>query len=131
MSRPAADSDRRRRAYRKGIVSEAVAAALLTCKGYRILACRFRSPVGEIDLVARRGGTVAFVEVKARRNLDLARESVTVHQQQRIIRAALAWIARNPRHADCDLRFDVITVPPSLVARHLVAAFSADRATLP
>jgi putative endonuclease len=66
----------RRAGYRQGLRAETIAALFLRLKGYRILARRFTSPVGEIDLVARRGTSLVFVEVKARPTLDAAAESI-------------------------------------------------------
>lgn len=110
--------------YAKGRWAELAAAALLLLKGYRILARRFRSPVGEIDLVARRGRRLAFVEVKSRATHDAAAWSVTPRQQQRIARAAEAWLKRHPRHAACEIGFDVVLVSPRARPRHLRDAFS-------
>src|SRR6266852_4964182 len=72
-------------AFRTGLSAESRGAAYLMAKGYRILAKRFRTPYGEIDLVAKRRNLVAFVEVKARATLDEAAFAVTPHQQGRII----------------------------------------------
>src|SRR6516165_575889 len=82
-------------AFRTGISAESRAAAYLIAKGFRILARRWRSPVGEIDIVARRRGLLVFVEVKARERLDDAAWSVTERQRLRIAAAAEAWLARN------------------------------------
>ncbi|MGJ4896435.1 MULTISPECIES: YraN family protein [unclassified Bradyrhizobium] len=112
-------------AFRTGLSAEARAAALLIAKGYRILAKRFRTPQGEIDIIARRRGLVAFVEVKARASLDDAAYAVTPRQQQRIIDAAQAWLMAHPDHAELELRFDAILVAPRSLPRHLVAAFDA------
>src|ERR1700712_5553419 len=112
-------------AFRTGISAEARAAAYLMMKGYRILARRFRTPYGEIDIVARRRNLVAFVEVKARASLDEAAYAVTPRQQQRIIGAAEAWLMAHPEHADFDLRFDVMLMAPRRLPRHLLAAFDA------
>ena len=79
-------------AFRTGISAEARAGAYLMAKGYRILAKRFRTPHGEIDLVARKRNLVAFVEVKARASLDEAAYAVTPRQQARIIAAAQGWL---------------------------------------
>src|SRR5579863_8834413 len=79
-------------AFRTGLSAESRAAAFLIAKGYRILAKRFRTPHGEIDLVARRRNLVAFVEVKARDTLDDAAYAVTPRQQARIIAAAQIWL---------------------------------------
>ena len=81
-------------AFRVGISAESRAAAYLVAKGYRIVARRFRSPVGEVDIVARRRGVLVFVEVKARSTLDAAAESLLPRQQRRIADAAGAWLAR-------------------------------------
>src|SRR5687767_12823599 len=85
----------RQAAFRLGVSAETRAAALLLAKGYRIVARRWKSPVGEIDIVARRRGTLVFVEVKARDQLDAAAEALTLRQRARIIAAARAWLARH------------------------------------
>src|SRR3954454_2785589 len=112
-------------AFRTGLSAEARAAAYLIAKGYRILAMRFRSPYGEIDIVARRRKLLAFVEVKARGTLDDAAWAVTPRQQQRIINAAQAWLMTHPEHAEFELRFDPMLIAPKRLPRHLLAAFDA------
>src|ERR1700736_2153346 len=112
-------------AFLPGLSAEARAAVYLMAKGYRILAKRFRTPYGEIDIVARRRNLLAFVEVKARANLDDAAYAVTHRQQQRIIEAAQAWLMAHPEHADFDLRFDAMLIAPRRLPRHLLAAFDA------
>ena len=112
-------------AFRTGISAEGRAAALLIAKGYRILARRFRTPYGEIDIVARKRTLLAFVEVKARASLDDAAYAVTPRQQQRIIDAAQAWLMTHPAQAEYEMRFDAILVAPRSLPRHLVAAFDA------
>jgi putative endonuclease len=112
-------------AFRTGLSAESRAAAWLIAKGYRILARRFRTPHGEIDLVARRRNLVAFIEVKARASLDEAAYAVTPRQQQRIIVAAQAWLMAHPEHAEFELRFDAMLIAPRSLPRHLLAAFDA------
>jgi putative endonuclease len=112
-------------AFQTGLSAESRAAAYLMVKGYRILAKRFRSPYGEIDIVARRRNLIAFVEVKARASLDEAAYAVTPRQQQRIVNAAQAWLMAHPEHADFDLRFDAMLIAPRHLPRHLLAAFDA------
>ena len=112
-------------AFRTGLSAESRAAAFLIAKGYRILARRFRTPHGEIDIVARRRTTVAFVEVKARETLDEAAYAVTPRQQARIIAAAQVWLMAHPEHESYDLRFDAMLIAPRRLPRHLVAAFDA------
>ncbi len=112
-------------AFRTGLSAEARAAAFLIAKGYRILAKRFRTPHGEIDLVARRRSTIAFVEVKARDNLDDAAYAVTPRQQARIIAAAQIWLMAHPGHDGYDLRFDAMLIAPRRLPHHVMAAFDA------
>jgi putative endonuclease len=112
-------------AFRTGVSAEARAAAFLIAKGYRILARRFRTPYGEIDIVAKRRNLIAFIEVKARGHLDDAAYAVTPRQQQRIIDAAQAWLMTHPEHAEFELRFDAMLIAPRRLPRHLPAAFDA------
>ena len=112
-------------AFRTGLSAESRAAAYLMAKGYRILAKRFRTPHGEIDLVAKRRNLVAFVEVKARATLDDAAFAVTPRQQARIVNAAQAWLVAHPEHAEMELRFDAMLIAPRRLPRHLMAAFDA------
>jgi putative endonuclease len=112
-------------AFRTGLSAESRAAAYLIAKGYRILAKRFRTPYGEIDLVARRRNLIAFVEVKARASLDDAAWAVTPRQQQRIINAAQAWLMAHPEHAEFEMRFDAMLIAPGSLPSHLLAAFDA------
>jgi putative endonuclease len=116
---------RRRAAERRGRRAEAVAALYLNARLYRIVARRLKTPVGEIDLIARRGRTVAFVEVKARDNDTAAQFAVTPAAQQRIARAAAWWLQRNPWAAGLDFRFDVIVVGGMRLPRHSQGAFDA------
>jgi len=114
-------------AFRLGLSAESRAAALLVAKGFRILARRWRSPVGEIDIVARRRRLLVFVEVKARETLDDAAWSVTDRQRARIIAAAEAWLARYPDESIQDIRLDAILVAPRSLPRHIPAAFDASK----
>ena len=110
-------------AFRTGLSAESRAAVLLVAKGFRIIARRWRSPVGEIDIVARRRSLLVFVEVKARNDLDDAAESVTVRQRSRIAAAAEAWLATYPDPSVTEMRFDAILVAPGKMPRHIQAAF--------
>lgn len=112
-------------AFRTGLSAESRAAAYLIAKGYRILARRFRTPHGEIDIVARRRQLLAFIEVKARASLDEAAYAVTPRQQRRIIDAAQGWLMTHPEHADFELRFDAMLIAPRRLPRHLIGAFDA------
>ena len=113
----------RQAAFRVGISAESRAAAFLIAKGFRILARRWRSPLGEIDIVARRRRLLVFAEVKARASLNEAAESVNVRQRRRIAAAAEIWLANNPDESIRDVRFDAILVAPGKSPRHIPAAF--------
>jgi len=117
------DVARRRIARLFGLKAETIAAILLTLKGYSILARRYAANGGEIDLIARRGRAIAFVEVKARADLDVAADSISPAKRRRIARAARAWITRNPWAADFILRGDAVFVAPGRLPRHARAAY--------
>jgi putative endonuclease len=115
----------RQAAFRTGLSAESRAAALLIAKGFRILERRWKSPVGEIDIIARRRTLLVFVEVKARARLDDAAESISTRQRRRIAAAAEAWLARHGDARVRDIRFDVILVAPARIPVHIPAAFDA------
>jgi putative endonuclease len=121
-----AKNTKRLAAFRLGVSAENVAAIFLGAKGYRTIARRWKSPVGEIDLVVKRGRLIVFVEVKARKGLDQAAESVQVRQRRRIVAAAETWLAAHPEHAGYDMRFDAVLVTPGRMPQHIVSAFEAD-----
>jgi putative endonuclease len=114
-------------AFRLGLSAESRAAMLLMAKGYRIAARRWKTPFGEVDIVARRGRALVFVEVKAREQADAAAEAVTERGKRRIVAAADLWLARRPDDAQRDIRFDVMLVTPGRIPRHIVNAFDATR----
>jgi putative endonuclease len=114
-------------AFRLGISAESRAAFFLITKAYRIVARRFRTPFGEIDIIARRRNDLVFVEVKARDNFDDAAEAVTDRSKHRIVAAAEFWLSRHPQDAQCAMRFDVIVMVPGKLPRHIVNAFDATR----
>ncbi|SMQ85940.1 putative endonuclease [Devosia lucknowensis] len=118
-------SDKRRKAYRSGHRGEALAALFLQLKFYRIRNRRYKTPVGEIDLVAEKGASIIFIEVKQRApDADESLTYAAIHRD-RIVRAAHLWLARNPEAAGRDLRFDVILLAPGRWPRHLINAFPA------
>jgi putative endonuclease len=120
-----AASPERVAAFRSGLSAESRAAAYLMAKAYRILAKRFRTPHGEIDLTARRRNLNGFVEVKARASLDEAACAVRPLQDARIIDARLAWLVAHPEHAELELRFDAMLIAQRQLPRHVIAAFDA------
>lgn len=115
-------SNRRRAAERRGRRGELSAALWLSLKGYRILGRRVRTPFGEIDLAARRGGVLAIVEVKARPSLAAGLESVGPRQQQRLERAAV-WYAGAHGLSGLALRLDVVVTRPWRLPAHVPDAW--------
>ena len=103
--------------------AEGLAAWSLRLRGYRIIARRFRTPLGEIDLIAQRGRLLAFVEVKARTDLEQALLALSPRQRQRTARAAELFLLRRPDLAGHTLRFDLVAVRPWRMPRHLVDAW--------
>ncbi len=118
-------SPQRRAAFRVGILAESRAAAWLIAHGFRILARRWKSPLGEIDIIAARRCLLNFVEVKARASLEDAAEAVTLRQKQRIVAAAEIWLGADPQPAARDIRFDAILIAPGNLPRHIPAAFES------
>lgn len=116
----------RRRAWRLGLRAETVCATVLRLRGYRIVERRLRSPVGEIDILARRGDVLAVIEVKARGDLAAAAEAVTARQRQRLVRAAGWILSIRPDLARLQVRFDVMLVAPWRLPRHVMDAWRAE-----
>ncbi|MCA0423908.1 MAG: YraN family protein [Proteobacteria bacterium] len=112
--------DRKAATYLFGMEAEWLASVFLRLKGYRILAQRFSAAGGEIDLVAVRGGTLVFVEVKARRSLDAARTAITPQKLTRIERAARAYLSRLD-HLPQTIRLDGLYLAPGCFPRHETA----------
>ena len=110
---------KREAAERRGRKAEAIAALWLQLRGWRILARRARVPGGEVDIVARRGRTIAFVEVKARASDDQAALALDAYRLRRVAVAAERLAPRFMRAGD-DLRIDAIFIVPRRLPRHLV-----------
>lgn len=117
------DTGRYRRAERRGRLSETLCCWHLRLRGWRILARDWRCPAGELDIVARRGGVVAVIEVKSRRNAESAAEALGFRQRRRIARATEAFLATRPDLAMRALRFDVMLVAGLRLPRHLPGAW--------
>ena len=117
--------------YQKGKSGEEKAAAFLRLKGYRIIERNYRVGQGEIDLVAQRGGTLVFVEVKTRRGKAQGTplEAVSPHKVKRLSAAAAFYLAQHAK-APRACRFDVVTIGPEknwlglLKIQHFENAFS-------
>lgn len=117
---------RRVTAERHGHRSEAIAAWWLRLKLYRIVARRYKTAAGEIDLIVRRGRTLVFVEVKARASFRGAAEAVSPRQRHRIARAAGQFLAARPDLAGLDQRFDALLIVRRTWPRHLPDAWRVD-----
>ena len=113
----------RKRAERFGHAGELLAEAVLRLQFYRIRARRFKTPLGEIDLIARRGRTLVFVEVKTRKSGQGIETAMAAVNTSRIVRAAQWYLARHPRLAAYTIRFDVIFLAPFAWPYHVRGAF--------
>ena len=125
-SRSKTASSARVAAERSGRWAETLAALYLRAKLYRIVARRFKTPVGEIDLIVSRFGVTAFIEVKARKSRALEGATLEAVSQRRITRAAEYYLMRRPALATTPLRFDVIFLSPWSWPKHLKNAFMAE-----
>ena len=119
-------SNLRRSAERSGRFAEAFARLYLRLKLYAIVEQRYKTPGGEIDIIARKGNSIVFVEVKMRRSGADEYDALASVNQRRIIRAAQFFLAKNPEMAQKYLRFDVIFLAPGAWPHHLQGAFEVD-----
>ena len=113
----------RLKAEQRGHFAEGLAAWSLRLRGWRILAKRYRTPLGEIDLIARRGDLIAVVEVKARQSLIEAMDAVSPSAQKRIMGSADLWLSRQKDAAKLSIRFDIVAVLPWRLPIHVERAF--------
>ena len=119
-------ADERRAAHGHGLLAERVAILLLRLKFYSILARRYSIRGGEIDIVARRGDTIAFVEVKVRPSLDEARGAICAGKTPAPLARGEVWLAANPYAAGFTLRGDAVFVAPWRWPRHVPAAIELE-----
>lgn len=115
----------KQKTYDRGLWAESLAALYLMARGYKILRRRYKTPHGEIDLIARKGATVCFIEVKAHASESASLEAVNARTQARIENAALAFLAENPELLQGDMRFDVVAVVSPVRIVHLDNAWEA------
>ena len=112
---------------RRGQWGETLCVWSLRLRGYAILARGFvtgrGTGAGEIDIIAKRGRLLAFIEVKARPSRDAAAHAISRQQRQRLTRAAQVFLARRPDLAECHMRFDAMLVVPWRLPRHLIDAW--------
>ena len=107
--------------------AEVVAALWLMAKGYRILGFRLATPLGEIDLLAQRGGVLAVIEVKSRTSLEAALEAVTYEQRARLRRAGAHIAASRAGLRDATVRLDLLALAPGRRPRHILNAWADDQ----
>lgn len=119
-----------KKARDSGYKAETAAAWFLRLKGYWILERNFKPPrgsgAGEIDIIAAKGGTIAFIEVKRRATQTAAAESVNARVQSRRVRGAEYYLATHPDLAEKELRFDVVLISPDHLPEHIQNAFWAE-----
>ena len=113
----------RQAARRRGRLAETICVWSLKLRGWRIVARGWRVPMGEIDIIARRGGTLAAIEVKARDTYAAAAEAVTLRQRRRVARAFAMFLASRPDLAQLAPRFDVMLIVKLRWPRHLADAW--------
>lgn len=122
MVRPAT-TEKKKRAFRRGRISEYWAALYLLGKGYRIIAVRHKTKMGEIDLIVCKRDLVVFVEVKARRTVDDAVFAVSNASQKRIRNASDLWMMKQAGASTLSQRYDIIAIRPWSWPVHIVDAF--------
>lgn len=115
--------NKRQRANRWGYWAEYLAAISLILKGYRILTMRYKTKLGEIDLIAKKGDLIVMVEVKARKTVSEAVDSVSNEGKRRIENAADLWLAKQKNAHLLSMRFDIIAVRPWKWPTHFENAF--------
>jgi putative endonuclease len=111
--------------HRNGIRAEYAALAYLTLKGYRLITMRYKTKLGEIDLVMRRGKTLAFIEVKARTTHADAAHAIHTKNQARVMQAAQMFLAAHPHYHEYEVRFDALLIAWYRWPQHLVHAFGS------
>ncbi len=103
----------------RGYFGEFIATILLWCKGYRILEHRYKWSGGEIDIIAKRGNKISFVEVKTRKTEEKCQIAITSRQLNRIHRTSQLFLKRNPKYLNCDFSYDVILVSDWAFPKHI------------
>jgi len=112
--------------YKNGLFAEYYAALFLFLKGYRVLVMRYKTKVGEVDIIARRKNTIVFIEVKYRKDRLIGGDAISPKSQSRIRRAAEYYMMKNQNESniiDCELRMDAMIVTHKLFIHHIKNAF--------
>src|SRR4051794_4676042 len=109
--------------HKTGLMAERWAELALFLKGYRVLERRYKTRLGEIDLVVRRGGTVCFVEVKRRTSARAGAEAIHAKNQERVGNAAALYLQKHPEYSGLNIRFDAVVIAPRSWPRHIPRAW--------
>jgi len=109
--------------HSKGLLAEFKAKSFLRYQGFKILTERFKTPVGEIDLIAKKGNLVVFVEVKLRKTAEAAAEAIHAKNQLRVRSAAELYLQQYPEYNQCEMRFDALVMAPGAWPQHIPDAF--------
>ncbi|MBI5560546.1 MAG: YraN family protein [Deltaproteobacteria bacterium] len=115
-----------------GMAGEEEAVGVLKKKGFKVMERNLRNRFGEIDIIAKDGGTVVFVEVKTRTNLSfgLPKDSLDARKKRHMVAASLDYLSRNPALRECPVRFDCVGIEFSegggFSVEHIENAFEAD-----
>lgn len=112
------------KSYYKGLWAERLAAIWLFIKGYRILKMRYKTKVGEVDIIAKRGDVIVFIEVKAHTTKDNGVNAISAVSKGRIFRAGQFFIAKNPKWSGMNVRFDAMIVHHLFLITHLSNAWT-------
>lgn len=118
--------ERRRATFLRGHRAETIALLYLVMKGYWPVARRYSAAGGEIDLIMRRGDTIAFIEVKARGLMDDALNAITATKRQRFSRAVRSWVSCHPWAEGKTWRADAVFIAPKRWPNHIVSAFELE-----
>jgi putative endonuclease len=113
----------RQDAEKRGHRGEWLAAMALRLKGYRIVAKRFKTKAGEVDIIARKRDLVVMVEVKARATLLEAMDAITPTAMRRIENAGDIWLTKQPDFAKLSIRYDMVAVLPRQWPKHIERIF--------
>jgi len=113
--------------YKSGRLAELLARMYLRLQGYSIVSKNHitgrGTKAGELDIIAKRGHTIAFVEVKKRKTLEDASYAISENQKQRIRRGSEAFLQKHPEYQNCDIRYDAILVKLPFTIKHIKSAW--------
>ncbi len=114
---------RKYKAYYFGLIAEIFAIFYLRLKFYQIIAKRFKSPFGEIDIIARKNNQIIFIEIKARRDIGLM-DFISNRQKSRITKAAQYFLLKYPKYQSYNIRFDAIIMNRYFWPKHFISYWS-------